>query len=492
MEYKELNSSLKQSLNLETSFDIQERKIDISGHECAFFSLAGLCNEELAGKILKFLSAGEDTSCIYNIPCHDVTASGDIAELTDAVLSGRGVILAEGINEGIIADIKSHPLRGIEEPENDRVLRGPRDGFSESLVRNTALIRKRLRDPSLIMERFTVGKAGKNDVALCYVKDCADEKFVSSLRDKLSSLNVKALNMTQESLAEALIHRGWYNPFPKVRYTERPDAAAAMLEEGSVIIICDNTPQAMILPTSIFDYMQETDDFYLPPLVGTYLRLTRMAIFLLSLILTPLWYYCVKNVTELPTWLHFLDIDDKAAVPLLMQLLLAEFMIDGLKLASLNTPNMLNNSLSVVGGLILGDYAVEAGWFSPQTILYMSIVAIAAFTQQSYELGYAFKFIRMLLLLAVEFFGGWGLVGGLLLTVIAIASNKTVSGSRSYLYPLIPFNADALCRTFLRKRLKHGKTQKCGASQNGDCSCGGGANNGNCSCGAGKSSSKKK
>lgn len=472
MDYKKTVSALKKSLNLDKSFDIQCRVITIKDKECSFFSTAGLVHTEMAEKLLNYLLAASGVECIYTLPCHDVAKSTDVSEMADAVLSGRAVILADGASEAAIADIKNHPLRAVDEPENDRVLRGPRDGFAESLIRNTSLIRRRLRDPSLIMERFTVGKAAKVDLALCYVKDCADEKFVNSLKEKLGNLNVKALNMTQESLAEALIHRGWYNPFPKVRYTERPDAAAAMLEEGSVVIVCDNTPQAMILPTSIFDYLQETDDFYLPPLIGTYLRLTRMAIFLLSLILTPLWYYCVKNASDLPSWLRFIDIDEPAAVPLLMQLLLAEFMIDGLKLASLNTPNMLNNSLSVVGGLILGDYAVEAGWFSPQTILYMAIVAIASFTQQSYELGYAFKFIRMLLLLTVEFFGGWGFVGGIILTVIAIASNKTVSGSRSYLYPLIPFNKDALCRMFFRKRLKHGKTKKkCGAAS---CNCGSG------------------
>ncbi len=469
MEYKELLTTLKDKLNLEKSFDIQCRLINVGDREIAFLTTAGLIDNELAEELIEHLALG-DVNAVFTLPCHDVTVSQDPEVLTDAVLSGRSVILCDGIKGGVVADIKKFPLRGINEPENDRVLRGPRDGFTESLVFNTAMIRRRLRDPNLIMERFTVGKVSKTDVALCYVNGCADAKFVSAMQDKLKNLNVKAINMTQESLAEAIIHRGWYNPFPKVRYTERPDAAAAMLEEGSVILVCDNTPQAMILPTSIFDFLQETDDFYLPPLIGTYLRLTRMTIFLLSLILTPIWYYCVKNVADLPKWLHFLDIDKKAAVPLLIQLLIAEFMIDGLKLASLNTPNMLNNSLSVVGGLILGDYAVEAGWFSPQTILYMAIVAIASFTQQSYELGYAFKFIRMLLLLAVEFFGGWGLVVGLILTALTIALNKTVSGSRSYLYPLIPFNGDALLRTFVRKRLTYKKPQKnCGAANRDNC-----------------------
>jgi stage V sporulation protein AF len=281
------------------------------------------------------------------------------------------------------------------------------------------------------MERVTVGKSAPTDVALCYVNGIADTSLVDSTRSRLTGLDLDAVNMTQESIAESLSVGRTFNPVPRVRYTERPDAAAAMLEEGSVILLCDNSPQAMILPTSVFDFLQESDDFYLPSVIGSYLRLTRLLIFGMSLFLTPLWYCCVKNAAALPTWLRFLDIGEPAAVPLILQLVIAEVMIDGLKHASLNTPNTLSSSLSVVGGLILGDFAVEAGWFSPQTILYMAIVSIAAFTQQSYELGYAFKFSRMLLLVLTELFGVVGLVMGLVFVLTVMASTRTVSGARS-------------------------------------------------------------
>ena len=457
MEYRELTAAVERILRLDKSFDLQKRTFrGVNGQaEAVFYSLAGAVDSEMAEKLLNFVITGSDAeACLSNLPHPDVQRSDDPAMLADGVLTGRGVLVVEGVSMAAMVDCKSYALRAVSEPENDRVLRGPRDGFGESLVRNTSLIRRRLRDPALIMERYSVGDPAKVDVALCYVEGKADPVFVKSLAEKLTGLRISSLNMTQESLAEALIHRGWYNPFPKVRYTERPDAAAAMLEEGSVIVICDNTPEVMILPTAIFDFLQESDDFYLPPLIGSYVRLIRMAIFLLSLILTPLWYLCVQYAEVLPAWLQFLKIEEPAAVPLLLQLLLAEGMIDGLKLASLNTPSMLNNSLSVVGGLILGDYAVEAGWFSSQTILYMAIVAIASFTQQSYELGYAFKFLRIFLLLAVALFGVWGFLLGLVLTVVAIASNRTVEGSRSYLYPLIPFNGKALWRMLIRKRLR--------------------------------------
>ncbi len=456
-DFQQLNSEISERLNLSSSYDIQCRRFLAAGKaEACFYSVAGFLDDKIAERLLEFaVSAPSPYEALFNIPHHDVSITNDIKEIIDAILIGKAVLSVNGFSSVAIIDAKSYPLRSVGEPENDRVLRGPRDGFGESLVRNTALIRRRLRTPSLIMERFTVGEESRLDIALCHVKGRADEKLLSSLREKLSSVRIKTLNMSQESLAECLIHRGWYNPFPKLRYTERPDSAAAMLEEGSILLVCDNSPQVMILPTGILDFLQQTDDYYFPPLVGSYLRLTRMVIFLMSLVITPIWYLLVRAPERLPTWLEFIEISQPAAVPLILQLLLAEFMIDGLKLASLNTPNMLSNSLSVVGGLILGDYAVQSGWFAPQTILYMAIVAIASFTQQSYELGYAFKFIRIFLLLLVHFLGGAGLILGLVATLFVIAQNKTVSGSRSYLYPLIPFNGRALVRMFIRPRLKN-------------------------------------
>ena len=250
---------------------------------------------------------------------------------------------------------------------------------------------------------------------------------------------------------ESLIRTRWYNPFPKIRSTERPDAAAASVLEGSVVVICDNTPEVMILPTSIFDFLQETDDYYFPPFTGSYLRILRQFVFFAAMLITPLWYLLVSNPEILHGRWRFLIPADPGEVPLIVQLFLIEFTIDGLKLASLNTPSMLSNSFSVVGGLLLGDFAVKAGWLCPEVIVYMAFVSIANFAQPSYELGYAFKYMRMLLLFATWLFGVWGFFGGIVLGLILVASNKTINGERSYLYPLIPFNASALGRLFLRR-----------------------------------------
>ena len=234
--------------------------------------------------------------------------------------------------------------------------------------------------------------------------------------------------------------------------TERPDTAAAELVEGAVLVLCDTSPQAMILPTSIFDYLEETDDFYFPPLTGTYLRLVRTAILLLSVVITPLWYLSIEYANILPEALAFMVPDDPGALPIIFQLLLVEIAIDGLKIASMNTPDILSNSLSVVGALILGDFAVGVGWLCEDVILYMAFVAIANFAQQNHELGYAFKFMRLMILGFVYFLGIWGFVAGILIFIFLVATNPTLSKKHHYLYPLIPFNLRDFLHLVVRRK----------------------------------------
>jgi stage V sporulation protein AF len=359
----------------------------------------------------------------------------------------------EGLSGGALMDCKEFPGRSVEEPPDGKVLRGSHDGFVEAAVLNMALLRRRIRDPRLTMEGHRLGSRSKTDAVLCYLDDKADPKLLADIREKLKGLDVNSLSMAQESLAEAIRPRQWYNPFPKVRTTGRPDAACAQLLEGSVILLIDNSPEVLILPTSIFDFLQETNDFYFPPLTGGYLRIVRQIVFFFTLFLTPLWYLLTRYPSYVPDFLTFALPDETGKLPLIVQLLLVEFLIDGLRLASMNTPDMLSNSLSVVGGLILGDFAVEIGWLIPEVILYMAFVAIANFSQRSYQLGYAFKFLRILLLILTALFGLVGFLFGVILITALLLSNRTVNGKRSYLDPLVPLRPRAL-RSILLRRAK--------------------------------------
>ena len=452
--YTETIKLLDAKLRVDESFDIIKRTVMTGAKtEATFYFVDGFTKDTVTQKLMEYFVSAESTDiCMKSVPYMEVEACTDIETMVTAVLSGQTAALTDTVSYSLIIDTRTYPTRSIDEPENDKVLRGPRDGLTETLIFNTALIRRRIRSPELTMKYLCAGSESKTDIVLCYMNDRADKKYIERLENQINGLKRKALSMGQESLSEALIGRGWWNPFPRIRYTERPDAVAAAVLEGTVAVIIDNTPAVMLLPSSIFDFLQESDDFYFPPVVGTYMRLTRMFVFLLALLLTPVWYLLTKNPQWLPEWFEFILVSEPAKIPLLLQLLLAELAIDGLKLASMNTPSMLGSSLSVVGGLILGEFAVNAGWFCSETILYMAVVAIANFSQQSYELGYAFKFMRMLTIILTGIFNLWGFIAGLVITLLFIVLTKTVNGSRSYLYPLIPFNAKALGRMFIRPR----------------------------------------
>ena len=277
-----------------------------------------------------------------------------------------------------------------------------------------------------------------------------DPALLEELRGKLRHMQISSISMSQESIAEAIAPSQWWNPFPKTRYTERPDVATASIMEGDVVLMIDNTPSVMLFPCTLFRFAEEINDYYFPPLVGSYLQIVRMIVLLLTLFVTPLWFLLVKDPEKLHESLRFLLIGDEYYVPLILQLLLVELIIDVLKLASLNTPDVLSNSFSMLGALILGDFAVQARWLVPEVLVYMAFVAIANYAQHSYEMGYAVKLCRMALLLLIYFFDWWGFIGGIIGVVAMIASTRPLVG-KGYLYPLIPFNGKDL-RALLHRR----------------------------------------
>ncbi len=458
--YEENLAYLKERLRPGENFDVICRQMHVGRDNVAFFYVDGFTKDAILLKLfqyfigLKEIEGGKHAAehfATKHIPYIEVEVSGSTEHLITMILSGACVMLAEPFGaRAVVMDTRTYPARNTEEPDDDRVMQGAHDGFVETLIFNTALIRRRLRDPRLRMCYMNMGGASRTDVVVCYMEGCADEKYVAWLKGKLASVRPKALTLGAQSLAECLIGRRWYNPFPKIRYVGRPDAAAAELVEGRVLILCDTSPQVMVLPTSIFDFMQETDDFYLPPATGLYMRLLRHVIFALALFFIPTWYMLLDYPEVLPSVLLPLIPKEAGSLPILLQLYLAEFAVDGLKLASMNTPNMLTNSLSVIGGLILGEFAVSIGWLSADVIFYIALVAIAGFSQQNHELGYAFKFLRMIWLAVTAIFGLWGYLAFIPVIPVLLLSNRTVNGGKSYLYPLIPFNGRAFLRLFLR------------------------------------------
>lgn len=456
---------IDEKLRVDESFDIIKREMEISSKRVVMYYIDGFVTAAIMQKLMMHLTSvkdfGDNTegSAIKfaktSIPSVEVDPVFDVDTLITMVLSGCSAVLADGFGNGaIIVDARSYPARVTEEPGNDRVMRGARDGFVETLIFNTAMIRRRIRDTNLTMKYLSVGEKSKTDISVVYLKEKADPVLVKGIIEKIQKIKTDALPMGHQSLVECLIKKPFLNPFPRVRCTERPDCACASILEGSVIVLCDTSPEAIILPTSIFDFLQDTDDYYFTPVTGTYLRLVRQLVFWGAVVLTPVWYYLATNPQVVPEWLYFIVPEDTGAVPILLQLLLVEFVVDGLKLASLNTPSVMSNSFGVIGGLLLGDFAVEVGWLSADVIFYMAIVSMASFTQSNYELGYALKFVRIITLCLVALLGAWGLLIGALIGIILVVSTRTVNGKRSYLYPLFPFNPVAMSRLIFRRH-KH-------------------------------------
>ena len=462
-DYRKNIQSLDAILGVSENFDILKKTLIIGEDELTLYFIDGFIKDAVMQKMmvhfLSLKSLGERTDrsaqdfLFHNVPYVEADVTDDIDTMVQMMLSGAAIMLGSAfLNRGIIIDARTYPARETAEPENDRVIKGARDGFVETLIFNTALIRRRIRDTKLKMSYMTVGSRSKTDVVICYIEDKADLSYVNNLKEKISNINVEALTVGMQSLIECLVQSKWYNPFPKVRTTERPDAAAAQLMEGNVLVICDNSPEVMILPTSLFDFLQETNDFYFPPITGSYLRITRYIIFFMTLLFMPLWLIAIHNPDAVPPWLEFVLPTEHGRLPILVQVLLAEFIIDGLRLASMNTPGMLSNSLSVIGGLILGDFSIEIGWLIPEVGVNGALGAIANFSHRNYALGYAFKFLRIILLILTWFFNFYGFIAGLFICFILLISNKTLNGKYSYLYPLNPFDGKVLKRMIFRVR----------------------------------------
>ena len=433
-------SRFHEILDVQKNFDIVYHTLTIADKKACLYFIDGFTKDEILLRLMQdfasvkpdsFPSSAHDFAKQY-VHYGETTVETDDKNIFTQLLSGLSCLLIDGYDRVILIDCRTYPSRSIEEPDKDKSLRGSRDGFVETIVFNTALMRRRIRDPHLIMEMYEAGTSTRTDVALCYMSDRVDRELLTTIQNKLEESKSQDLKMSQQSLAEALFQRKWYNPFPKYKFTERPDTACACLMEGKVIILTDTSPSALILPTSIFDMIEEANDYYFPPITGIYLKISRVLISLLTVFMVPLFLLFMQNPAWIPEIFRFVLIEDTVNIPLIFQILILELAIDGLRLAALNTPSMLSTPLSVIAGIVMGEFSVESGWFNSEIMLYMAFVSIANYTQPNFELGYALKFMRLLLLILTAIFNLPGFLTGCLIVVLCITFNKTLSG-HSYL-----------------------------------------------------------
>lgn len=451
---------LKQFLPIEKSFDVIGRELIIGqGTKAYLVFIDGFAKDDIMLWILQTLQSASVTDLSDNsieslmnrkIGYIEVEKFSDIEQMRSMVLAGAVGLIVDGKDEGLIIDAREYPVRSPEEPELEKVSRGSRDGLVETVIFNTALIRRRLRDPGLIFEIKTVGKRSKTDVVIAYLDDLADKNLLNEIQTKIDRIDVGALVMAEKTLEELLIKKHWYNPLPQVKFTERPDVVAAHLMEGHIAIIVDTSPSIMLLPVTMFHFTQHAEDYYQNILVGSYYRWIRFLGMLSALLLPPLWLLLVQDKELLPEFLQFLGPKEESTIPLFIQLLLLEFGLDILRLSSIHTPSALNTSLGIIGGLILSDLAVKVGIFVPETVLYIALAAVGTFATPSLEFALAIRIFRLLLLITTGILGIWGFVGSLLIIFIITFTSRSFKYGKRYTWPLFPFKWKPLAHILFR------------------------------------------
>ncbi|MGJ9382431.1 spore germination protein [Salipaludibacillus sp. CF4.18] len=440
------------------SFDVDVRKLHILDKDVQIYFTNGLCDIDYVIEILKELMFLDTTHSkkldarkeIQNHLAHVQVKMTEILE--DAIkemLSGLVFILIEGESEAIIVDVRSYPGRGPEEPDLERVIRGSRDGFTENIIENTALTRRRIRDERLRNEMTQVGKRSKTDICITYIEGIVDPKLVEVIKKELDGIDIDGLTMADKMVEEFLVKQGW-NPFPMVRYTERPDVAATHLFEGHVILFVDTSPSVIILPTTLFHHVQHAEEYRQAPLVGSFMRWIRFAGILFSLFILPFWLLVVKDPGLLPANLEFIGPNEvNGNIPIFGQILFAELGIELLRMAAIHTPTAMATALGLVAALLIGDIAIQVGLFVPEVILYVAVAAIGIFATPSHELGVAIKLLRLGLILAVGFFGVPGLVISCVISLAYLAGRKALNAP--YLWPFLPLYPKAAIDIFIRQ-----------------------------------------
>lgn len=447
---------LRKELGVGKSFDIIHLDLEYAETKMALFLVDGLIKDDLLHLLMKFFAKIKKEEIARDtlekllktyIPYVEIDTEDDLNKVVDVVLSGPTALVVDGIDQVIMIDARTYPVRGPEEPDTERVVRGSRDGFVETIVFNTSLTRRRIRDRSLRMEFMQLGRRSKTDIVLCYIEDIVDMDMVQKMKDKLSQIDTDGLPMAEKTVDE-FISGGFWNPFPVIRYTERPDTAATHLFEGHIIIFVDGSPSAMITPVTFWHHLQHAEEYRNKPLSGAYLRFVRYLAVIASIFILPLWYLFNIEPGLLPDGLHFIGPNEKGQVPLLIQFLLVEVGLDMLRMAAIHTPTSLATALGLVAALMIGQVAVEVGLFTNEVILYFSIAAIGTFATPSYELSLANRLIRIALLLITALFGSHGYVVGTILFVFFLA--RMQSFGVPYLWPFIPFNIKAFRDVLIR------------------------------------------
>ncbi|MBC8016859.1 MAG: spore germination protein [Sporomusaceae bacterium] len=448
---------LKELVGVGESFDIVFREYKIGRKRAASFSINGMTNDVILTNVFQDiltlhpeeLSINTMKKVFYTRATHSqVKLIDNMNDAITSLLSGELLFLIDGEPEIMVFDARAYPVRMPAESTIEKVTRGSKDSFVETLPFNTVLIRRRLRDPNLRFEIVKVGVRSQSDIAVGYIKDITNLDLVETVKERLNKINIDGIPMAEKAIEEYIVGGSSWNPLPKVRYTERPDVAAVHLLEGHICLVIDNSPNIMILPTTLWHHVQHVEEFRQHVVIGSYLRLVRLLGMSLSLLLTPLWLAMVLQRHLLPEYLAFLGPKDPGIIPLGFQFILAELGVELVRMATVHVPTAQATALGFIGAFMLGEFATKVGFFGNEVVFFTAVAAVGAFATPSIEFAMAVRFFRAILIILVLFFKLPGLIVGLIGIFIVAATTK--SFGVSYLWPLVPFNFKGMKDVLLR------------------------------------------
>lgn len=454
---KTTQSYMKEQLGVGISYDIGFRELIILKTKIQIYYINGLVDDSTVSHVIKELVDINDhesnrkktTEIIKNRLINlQVETVKTMDESIDQLLSGLIVLFIDGEEKSFVIDLRKFPGRTPEEPDTERVVRGSRDGYTENVVENSALTRRRIRDTRLRQEMLKVGERSKTDVCVSYIKDIANDDLIKQVKEMIQAIEVDGITMTDKALEEFFVKKQKWNPYPLVRYSERPDVVANHLLEGHLAVIVDTSPSVMIMPTTIFDHLEHAEEYRQTPAIGTFIRWIRILAFFSSIYLVPLWLLFVLDPTLLPKGLEFIGPSEDSNIPIVLQTILAFVGVEFLRMAAIHTPTPLATALGLIAAVLIGEIAIDVGLLSAEVILYVSLSTIGTYVTPSYELSVANKLLMLFLIVLTSLFQVQGFMIGFIVNIIFLAKIKFLN--IPYLWPFIPFNAQGMLNFVIR------------------------------------------
>lgn len=438
---------------LSSSFDIVERYLEIDDTKAWVFFLSSLSDSELITKLVEsFVTTASSDLPITFYPGAVEPVKDDKKAITN-MLSGQALVLLDQKECFYCIETRHYPARSTAEPSVEKSVRGSHDGFVENVILNVGLIRRRIRDPRLVVVMNKEGVKTRTDIAYLYIDHLVDVDVLDDFEHRLKGLPETEI-LSERNLCEALYGKTW-NPYPHVRYTERPDICAIHLLQGYVVALVDNSPTAMILPTTFFEQTKQIEEYTQTTMVGLFTRVLRLIGIAFSLYLLPLWVGLLIDGIPTALKLPMLDIHP---VTFGFQVILADIVVEWIRQSLIHTPSILSSIMSFIAVFVLGDMAIELGAYTSEILIMVAVSNIGNLLTPSYELSLANKLFRIFMTLLALLFGCNGFCIGVLLHFVVLLSTKTIKFP--YLYPFIPFSYKECKRIFLGAPIKVKKESK--------------------------------